>query len=357
LDRVGEELSAVVRRLRDASCVLVSLPSGRVTAVSASVAPLLGVDADDVLGRPVSTLLRGLWRSEPMRLLIGEVQTGFASTTTVRVANGELVQCAAAVRHLRTPFNRWVFIMLDVDGLTSAGGALLRHVDDANIVIGVGNGDGGIDDVSTNIARLLGYDAATFSSRTVAGLIHADDHPNFLAAASNAVTLRHTTSLRLRFRHADGRWIPLRLFLAPMGTGTTARLTFVLVPDSPTDDDSDRADGLRLEEVEQRLRRIALEIAALGLTEGLAPGMPPEVAQALGKLSPKRQEIVARLQAGERVPTISEGMFLSQSTIRNHLSATFRHFGVTSQEELIRLLRGGSSSSGQVVAGSATRPK
>ncbi|MCU1485568.1 MAG: Response regulator containing a CheY-like receiver domain and an DNA-binding domain [Actinomycetia bacterium] len=312
------------------------------TAVSASVAPLLGVDASDVLDRPVSKLLRGLWRSEPMRLLIGEVQTGFASTTTLRVANGKLVDCAVAVRHLRTPFHRWVFIMLDADGLTSAGGALLRHVDDADIVIGVGNGNGGIDDVSANVARLLGYDAATFSSRTVAGVIHADDYPNFLAAASNAVTLGHTTSLRLRLRHADGRWVPLRLFLALMGAEGTARLTFVLVPDLPSDDDgSDPADGLRLEEVEQRLRRIALEIAALGLAEGLTPGMASEVAQALGQLSPKRQEIVARLQSGERVPTISEQMFLSQSTIRNHLSATFRHFGVTSQEELVRLLRGG----------------
>jgi DNA-binding NarL/FixJ family response regulator len=99
-----------------------------------------------------------------------------------------------------------------------------------------------------------------------------------------------------------------------------------------------------LEEVEQRLRRIALEIAALGVSDGMGPEMPPDVALALGQLSPKRQEIVARLRNGERVPTIAEQMFLSQSTIRNHLSVTFRHFGVTSQEELVLLLRGGSRS-------------
>ncbi|MCU1373244.1 MAG: hypothetical protein JWO68_530, partial [Actinomycetia bacterium] len=44
------------------------------TAVSAAVAPLLGVDADQVLDRPISSVMRNLWRSEPMRLLVAEAQ-------------------------------------------------------------------------------------------------------------------------------------------------------------------------------------------------------------------------------------------------------------------------------------------
>ncbi|MDX6204840.1 MAG: Bacterial regulatory protein luxR family, partial [Frankiales bacterium] len=43
--------------------------------------------------------------------------------------------------------------------------------------------------------------------------------------------------------------------------------------------------------------------------------------------------------AGERVPMIAERMFLSQSTVRNHLTSVYRKQGVRSQQELLRLLR------------------
>jgi DNA-binding CsgD family transcriptional regulator len=39
------------------------------------------------------------------------------------------------------------------------------------------------------------------------------------------------------------------------------------------------------------------------------------------------------------VPSIAESLFLSPSTVRNHLSAVFRKLRVGSQQELIHLLR------------------
>jgi DNA-binding NarL/FixJ family response regulator len=56
-------------------------------------------------------------------------------------------------------------------------------------------------------------------------------------------------------------------------------------------------------------------------------------------LSSRQWEIVARLRRGERVPQIARAMYLSQSTVRNHLTAVFRKFGVHSQSELLTLLR------------------
>ena len=38
------------------------------------------------------------------------------------------------------------------------------------------------------------------------------------------------------------------------------------------------------------------------------------------------------------MPTIAAAMYLSQSTVRNHLSGIFRQVGVHSQQELIALL-------------------
>ena len=40
-----------------------------------------------------------------------------------------------------------------------------------------------------------------------------------------------------------------------------------------------------------------------------------------------------------RVPGIAGALFISQSTVRNHLSDMFRKVGVNSQEQLLALLR------------------
>jgi len=58
------------------------------------------------------------------------------------------------------------------------------------------------------------------------------------------------------------------------------------------------------------------------------------------ELSARQWEVVSRLVRGERVVTIAAEMYLSQSTVRNHLSAIFRKVGVHSQQELLALWRG-----------------
>ena len=56
-------------------------------------------------------------------------------------------------------------------------------------------------------------------------------------------------------------------------------------------------------------------------------------------LSEREFEIVDMLVDGDRVPAIAKKLFLSQSTVRNHLSAVFHKFDVSGQQELITLLR------------------
>jgi DNA-binding NarL/FixJ family response regulator len=48
--------------------------------------------------------------------------------------------------------------------------------------------------------------------------------------------------------------------------------------------------------------------------------------------------VLTRLLHGERVPAIAADLFVSQSTVRNNLSALFGKFGVHSQAELLQLL-------------------
>ena len=63
----------------------------------------------------------------------------------------------------------------------------------------------------------------------------------------------------------------------------------------------------------------------------------------LQHLSSREREIVARLIAGDRVPSIAKQLFLTEGTVRNYLSSIFRKLGVGTQQELIELLRQGPS--------------
>ena len=62
-------------------------------------------------------------------------------------------------------------------------------------------------------------------------------------------------------------------------------------------------------------------------------------APGLAELTAREREVLARLLGGERVGSIAAELFVSQSTVRNHLSSIFRKVGVNSQAELIRQLR------------------
>jgi DNA-binding CsgD family transcriptional regulator len=56
-------------------------------------------------------------------------------------------------------------------------------------------------------------------------------------------------------------------------------------------------------------------------------------------LTPREAEVVAALLHGDRTPGIARKLYLTPGTVRNHLSSAFRKFGVTSQQELVDVLR------------------
>ena len=93
-------------------------------------------------------------------------------------------------------------------------------------------------------------------------------------------------------------------------------------------------------ELRSRLSRIALELQSLGLAAGAATGEPaPLHHPALAELSPREQEILAALVAGDRVPTIAKRLHISPHTVRNHLKSTYRKLDVGSQAELLERVR------------------
>lgn len=93
-------------------------------------------------------------------------------------------------------------------------------------------------------------------------------------------------------------------------------------------------------ELAGHLRRIAGQIEAEGVLAAQVEATDALRVRARGELSARQWEIASRLVQGGRVATIAAELYLSQSTVRNHLSAIFQKFGVHSQLEFLALWRG-----------------
>ena len=65
----------------------------------------------------------------------------------------------------------------------------------------------------------------------------------------------------------------------------------------------------------------------------------PSAIATLDGLTFRQRQVVAALLQGDRTPAIAASLFVSNSTVRSHLSAIFQAFGVRSQTELLSLLR------------------
>lgn len=186
---------------------------------------------------------------------------------------------------------------------------------------------------------VLGRPPAELLGTSIIELTHTDDLAALLLAFARATT-DASSDVRVRLRHQDGGWRTIQAMLTMVDGNETSPFALVVarVVEPETPNSSDGATQLAA-----HLRRIAAQIEEAGI---LAPLLETVVALRVpvtAELSPRQVEIASRLLEGERVPTIAADLYLSQGTVRNHLSAIFEKFGVHSQRELLALWRGRGS--------------
>jgi len=92
------------------------------------------------------------------------------------------------------------------------------------------------------------------------------------------------------------------------------------------------------EDEQRRFDALGQSLHALALAETMAQYADVHL-KGSDKLTSREMDIIARLLDGDRVPAIARDLYLSQSTIRNHLSSAFRKLGVSSQQELVDLFK------------------
>lgn len=186
--------------------------------------------------------------------------------------------------------------------------------------------------ISADISDMLGRPPAACIGSSLLDLFEPEEVPAELRDAPRRPLAVYSLH-QLRADRPDGSRVEVSLLIAPLRSRLN-EAAFAIVGDCDgTDSGVDR-----VTELEMRLRRIGAEVRAAGMletVEGSAAAMDhPQVKE----LTSRQWEIVGMLVHGQRVPTIAKTLFVSQSTVRNHLSAIFRKFGVHSQAELLEVL-------------------
>lgn len=214
------------------------------------------------------------------------------------------------------------------------------------LVAGTIDSSGGITSVSSSSSPMENELAATLTTT-----LRQAAHPDEVDVVDDMVETtrrRGTAAGVFRVAHSEHGWMvcQCQLFTIKRHRGHDScaesppadheLLCFVLSTSVSTKSMVDRIAGL-----EAHLRHIALEVDAadVGLMGG--PTVDHRIVAALDALdlSARQRDIVERLVRGQRVGSIAGSLYISRSTVRNHLSQVYRLVGVHSQEELLNELQ------------------
>lgn len=188
-------------------------------------------------------------------------------------------------------------------------------------------------------ADLLGVQGSELRGFPLLGLVHPSAANDFLAAAGRAAADHLAVTLLTRLRVGADGWGDRYCLMVRMCEHQPPRMGVVISAGR-----SAAAVGPSANPLDAEVRHCALEARGAQSLDALrALARLPRGSE----LTARQTEIVAMLVAGLRVPDIARQMFLSPSTVRNHLAAIYRKFAVHSQAELLVALLRASAPSAQ----------
>jgi DNA-binding CsgD family transcriptional regulator len=330
--------------------LLVALSTRRVVARSKSAEALVGPIewAYDLTGDREQSRKR-------LDLLANGVINGYHFTSTLASPSGSPLQLEIDVQRFNDAEGRDLALVLLApvddtqepprgDSLVSLRSTCSRAELEAPLLVGTVDRDWHIARLSSDVKGVLGFDPKAIIGTPFTHWVHPADVGNLLIGIGRALEEDATMTVRVRVQHADKSWCPMVAAIIPLiGSEPGPEFAFIVRPVDEADISVTEASGSsadRIAALEHRLRRIALELEAAGIAQQVRrlPDLTriPEV----NELSTRQLEVLTRLLDGQRVSTIAAEMFVSPSTIRNHLAAIYRKFGVHSQAELLAYVRG-----------------
>jgi DNA-binding CsgD family transcriptional regulator len=185
--------------------------------------------------------------------------------------------------------------------------------------------------VSVDIRELTGHHQDAILGHSLLEFVHPSDVA-LLTDHQGTPPPSPSAQCSIRLAHLQRGWVDCCLLLAPFDVDrwVFAVLSHAAVAEVP---------GERIAELELRMRRIGAEVKAAGILDNLIAVRTSIDVSKLHELTTRQWEVVTLLLQGKRVPTIAHELYISQSTVRNHLSAIFKRFGVHTQPELLEALQ------------------
>ncbi|HXT94188.1 MAG TPA: LuxR C-terminal-related transcriptional regulator, partial [Trebonia sp.] len=226
------------------------------------------------------------------------------------------------------------------DSQFSALAPVTQVPEPGNMVLGTVDSSWRVDRLSQDVEPLLGLTPEQCVGRPVLGVIHPADVPAFLAALEHARRGERAVRLVLRVSVRSQDWTQVSVVLATFAPGDPPALAFALIRYDATADQP--GDTNRESQLEAHMLRIADELHAAGLIPRLQQLPVLNEQPRLGKLTSREWAVLTRLLDGQRVSAIAADLYVSKSTVRNHLSSIYAKLGVHSQVDLIRLMRSGA---------------
>lgn len=317
--------------------LVMEVPTHLIVAASAPAVRMLSPRGGPVIGRRFDEFT-GDEHSGALPLLMSGRLDGYETTHTLEPAGGGGSVTLWVRRADMDDEPRHVVAILTAAGQPTnrvlpkaSGGA---H--DVPPVVGSAGADLLIDRISRDIEALVGRNAASLLGESLLTLVASGSAGRLLWGLAQATSHGKGAPLRLELLRAGGGSVRVQLLIVPLHP--PASCAFSILRDVA----EGGADGTGPRDL---LVQLTTGIDALGTARQLA-GLSVSNRHALSLLSARELDVVTRLLAGDRVPTIAQALFLSPSTVRNQLSSVFSKTGVHSQQELLDLLRDPDAQSG-----------
>jgi DNA-binding CsgD family transcriptional regulator len=318
-----------------AHVALVSLPDERIVAISSGVAGLFGTPEEQIIGRSTREVLRRPLPRSALELIGKGYVDFYRAHLVTRRALGNGVPLVVWVSVCEIAGRRYVLAAFAPEGQDPR--PLYRALG-MDLVVATVDRRWRILAVSDNGPKALGVAVEQMVGRTLV----LGDGPQLSAVGSvirEDLDTNDAVCVGIPVRGPSAlaqRQVTAVVLMGAADPQPAVRNVILARPLS--NPDGDEQGRRRAGELEQHLWRIAAEVEASGILHrfNAVPGL--RRLQEVHDLSPRQWEVLRRLLNGQRVPTISAELFLSQSTVRNHLTAIFERFGVHSQAELLARL-------------------
>jgi DNA-binding CsgD family transcriptional regulator len=312
--------------------LVLEVPSQRIVASSPAASQLVSPGGGMIVGH----LLEEFMADRPALgsdVFAGGRLNGVEISRTLRRPHGEDTKIRMWIRSFNAhPASMFVVVVLVADGLVP-GDESNDDWREAPAIVGMADASLLIERISSDAEDLFGVPVSELLGHSLLSLVDHDAVPRCLSALGEAAASRNGVSLHLDIRGDSARSrLRCEVLFLPLEPSPSVSFVFLPIP-------RDELVGLESTNLSAMLLRLGRGAEVAQLADAMFRGVSITDVPGLNSLTTRELEIVTRLMTGDRPPSIAGDLFLSQSTVRNHLGSVFAKLGVNSQHELLSLLR------------------